>query len=181
MPPMGPRGHQRGPKPKVDKSTLPRLLKVLFKNYKWSLLLVLAFIIISSVTTASLGIFIKNVITAISDKKYDALINIVVLMGSLYVLSILLDLFRSLIMARVTQSFLHDIRVKMFSDMQDLPIKYFDTHNHGDIMSTYTNDVDALRQLVSSGLITIIQTIVSVVYVFATMLYYSISLTIVVN
>ena len=180
MPPMGPRGHQRGPKPKIDKSTLPRLLKVLFKNYKWSLLLVLAFIIISSVTTASLGIFIKNVITAISDKKYDALISIVVLMGSLYLVSILLDLFRSLIMARVTQSFLHDIRVKMFSDMQDLPIRYFDTHNHGDIMSMYTNDVDALRQLVSSGLITIIQTIVSVVYVFATMLYYSISLTLVV-
>ena len=68
----------------------------------------------------------------------------------------------------------------MFSDMQDLPIKYFDTHNHGDIMSMYTNDVDALRQLVSSGLLTMIQTAVSVIYVFSTMLYYSIWLTLVV-
>ncbi len=182
MPPMGPRGKNqgRGPKPKIQKGTFKRLLKVLIKNYKWQLALVLLFIIISSVTTASTGIFLKNVITAITFKDYNALISIVLLMAGLYITSILSDLTRSLIMARVTQSFLHDIRVKMFSDMQDLPIKYFDTHNHGDIMSMYTNDVDALRQLVSSGLLTMIQTAVSVVYIFATMLYFSIWLTLVV-
>ena len=181
MPPMGPRGnHARGPKPKIQKGTLKRLLKVLFKGYKWQLSFVLLCIIVSSITTASTGIFLKTVITAIGNKDYNALISLVALMAGLYIISILSDLFRSLIMARVTQGFLHDTRVKMFKDMQDLPIKYFDTHNHGDIMSMYTNDVDALRQLVSSGLLTIIQTAVSVVYVFATMLYYSISLTFVV-
>ena len=181
MPPMGPRGnYARGPKPKIQKGTLKRLLKVLFKGYKWQLSFVLLCIIVSSITTASTGIFLKTVITAIGNKDYNALISLVALMAGLYIISILSDLFRSLIMARVTQGFLHDTRVKMFKDMQDLPIKYFDTHNHGDIMSMYTNDVDALRQLVSSGLLTIIQTAVSVVYVFATMLYYSISLTFVV-
>ncbi|MBO5889535.1 MAG: ABC transporter ATP-binding protein [Clostridia bacterium] len=178
---MGPRGnYARGPKPKIQKGTLKRLLKVLFKGYKWQLSFVLLCIIVSSITTASTGIFLKTVITAIGNKDYNALISLVALMAGLYIISILSDLFRSLIMARVTQGFLHDTRVKMFKDMQDLPIKYFDTHNHGDIMSMYTNDVDALRQLVSSGLLTIIQTAVSVVYVFATMLYYSISLTFVV-
>lgn len=181
MPPMGPRGKgPRGPKPKIDKGTLPRLLKVLLKNYKLQLLFVLLCIIVASVTTASTGIFLKNVITAINNKDYNSLISIVIFMGILYVVSILADLTRSLVMAKVTQGFLHDIRVNMFKEMQDLPIKYFDTHNHGDIMSAYTNDVDALRQLVSSGLLTIIQTAVSIIYVFCTMIYYSVWLTLVV-
>lgn len=182
MPPMGPRGGKgpRGPRPKINKATLPRLLKVLLKNYKWQLFFVLACIMVASITTASTGIFLKNVITAISNKNYQALISILVLMAGLYVISILADLSRSLVMAKVTQSFLHDVRVKMFNEMQDLPIRYFDTHNHGDIMSTYTNDVDSLRQLVSSGLLTMVQTAVSVIYVFCTMLVYSVWLTLVV-
>ncbi len=182
MQPMGPRGKNmpRGAKPKIQKGTLPRLLKLLLKNYKWQLFLVMLCIIVASVTTASTGIFLKNVIEIIGNKDYNGLINIAVLMGSLYLLSVIADLSRSLIMAKVTQGFLHDIRLKMFSHMQDLPIKYFDTNNHGDIMSMYTNDVDALRQLVSSGLLTIIQTAVSVIYVFCTMLYYSVWLTFVV-
>ncbi len=182
MPPMGPRGRHipRGAKPKIQKGTLPRLLKLLLKNYKWQLLLVMLCIVVASVTTASTGIFLKNVIEVIKDKDYDGLIAIAVTMGCLYVISVIADLSRSLIMAKVTQGFLHDMRLKMFSHMQDLPIKYFDTNNHGDIMSMYTNDVDALRQLVSSGLLTIIQTAVSVVYVFCTMLYYSVWLTLVV-
>ncbi len=181
MPPMGKgRNQPRGPKPKIQKGTLPRLLKLLVKNYFWQLLVVLVCIIVASITTASTGIFLKNVIGAIYAKDYSQLIGIATLMGVLYVVSITADLTRSLIMAKVTQGFLHDMRLKMFSHMQDLPIRYFDTNNHGDIMSTYTNDVDALRQLVSSGLLTIVQTAVSVVYVFCTMLYYSIWLTLVV-
>lgn len=181
MPPAGPRrGGPRGPRPKIQKGTLPRLLKVLLKNYKFHLIFVLFCILVSSITTGSLGIFLKNVITTIMNKDYSGLISLVLLMAGLYVLSILADLTRSLVMAKVTQGFLHDMRVKMFSEMQDLPIKYFDTHNHGDIMSTYTNDVDALRQLVSSGLLTIVQTAISVIYVFSTMLYYSVWLTLVV-
>ena len=181
MPPAGPRrGGPRGPRPKIQKGTLPRLLKVLLKNYKFHLIFVLFCILVSSITTGSLGIFLKNVITTIMNKDYSGLISLVLLMAGLYVLSILADLTRSLVMAKVTQGFLHDMRVKMFSEMQDLPIKYFDTHNHGDIMSTYTNDVDALRQLVSSGMLTIVQTAISVIYVFSTMLYYSVWLTLVV-
>ena len=82
MPPMGPRGGRgpRGPRPKINKATLPRLLKVLLKNYKWQLFFVLACIMVASITTASTGIFLKNVITAISNKNYQALISILVLM-----------------------------------------------------------------------------------------------------
>ena len=179
MPPRGPRG-MRGPKPKINKGTLPRLLKLLFTKYKWRLIIVMFCIAIASSSTAATGIFLKNVITSIENKNIEGLMLIVFVMAGLYVLSILSDLTRSLIMADVTQGFLHDIRLKMFKHMQDLPIKYFDSKNHGDIMSMYTNDVDALRQFVSSGMLTIIQTVVSVVFVLSTMIYYSIWLTLVV-
>ncbi|MBO5927150.1 MAG: ABC transporter ATP-binding protein, partial [Clostridia bacterium] len=171
----------RGPKPKVSKGTLLKLIKLLLKNYKWQLLIVILCVTVASTATASTGIFLKNVIESIYAKNYNALINIVAFMGGLFVASILADLTKSLIMAGVTQGFLNDLRIKMFDHMQDLPIKYFDTRNHGDIMSMYTNDVDALRQFVSSGMLTIIQTVVSVVYVFCTMLYYSVWLTLIVT
>ena len=182
MPPMGAgRGKgARGPRPKVNKQTLPRLLKLLFKNYKFRILVVLFFIALSSIVTASLGVFLQNVVMIIERKDYQALIRIVVMMVGFYVLALLSDLFKSFIMAGVTQGFLKDIRVEMFDKMQDLPVKYFDTRNHGDIMSMYTNDVDALRQLVSAGILSIIQTVISITYVFCTMLYYSVWLTLVV-
>ena len=179
MPPMGKR-QMHGAKPKVSKSTLPRLIKMLFSKFKWRILVVLICIAVSSIATASTGIFLKNVITAITNKNYNMLINIVLVMGSLFVFAIISDFLKSFIMAGVTQGFLNEIRIKMFDEMQNLPIKYFDTHNHGDIMSMFTNDVDALRQLVSQSIISIIQTVVSVTYVFVTMLYYSITLTIIV-
>ena len=179
MPPMGKR-QMHGAKPKVSKSTLPRLIKMLFSKFKWRILVVLICITVASIATASTGIFLKNVITAITNKNYNMLINIVLVMGSLFVFAIISDFLKSFIMAGVTQGFLNEIRIKMFDEMQNLPIKYFDTHNHGDIMSMFTNDVDALRQLVSQSIISIIQTVVSVTYVFVTMLYYSITLTIIV-
>ncbi len=181
MPPMGHgRGGPKGPRPKISKQTLPRLLKLLFKNYKFKIGIVLVFIAISAIVTASLGVFLQNVVTTITNKDYEGLIRLFILMICLYALALMSDLFKSLIMAGVTQGFLNDVRVEMFKKMQNLPVKYFDNRNHGDIMSMYTNDVDALRQLVSAGILSIIQTVISVTYVFFTMLYYSIWLTIVV-
>ena len=98
----------------------------------------------------------------------------------LYVLSIAFITVQSQLMAKITQGFLDKMRCKMFDGMQNLPIKYFDTHKHGDIMSYYTNDIDTLRQLVSQSLPSLIQSSIIVLTVFGIMLWYSVPMTLVV-
>lgn len=176
-----PRQGFKGPKPKVSKSTLPRLLKQLFKNYKWQLVIVAICLVLSAVGTSAAGIFLKNITSAITDGDWNAFTKVIIVMVCVVVCAVIATFLRSLVMAKVTQGFLRDTRNAMFNKMQNLPIRYFDTHTHGDIMSTYTNDVDAMRQLVSESLISIIQTSISLVVMICTMLYYSIWLTLVVG
>jgi len=176
-----PRQGFKGPKPKVSKSTLPRLLKQLFKNYKWQLVIVAICLVLSAVGTSAAGIFLKNITSAITDGDWNAFTKVIIVMVCVVVCAVIATFLRSLVMAKVTQGFLRDTRNAMFNKMQNLPIRYFDTHTHGDIMSTYTNDVDAMRQLVSESLISIIQTSISLVVMVCTMLYYSIWLTLVVG
>ena len=176
-----PRQGFKGPKPKVSKSTLPRLLKQLFKNYKWQLVVVAICLILSAVGTSAAGIFLKNITSAITNGDWNAFIKVIIVMVCVVTCAVIATFLRSLVMAKVTQGFLRDTRNAMFNKMQNLPIRYFDTHTHGDIMSTYTNDVDAMRQLISESLISIIQTSISLVVVVCTMLYYSIWLTLVVG
>lgn len=175
-----PRPGFKGPKPKVSKATLPRLLKQLFKNYKWQLVVVGISLIISAVGSSAAGIFLKNITSSITNKDYDAFVKVLTVMVAVVLSAVVATLVRSLVMAKVTQGFLRDTRNAMFNKMQNLPIKYFDTHTHGDIMSVYTNDVDALRQLVSESLISIVQTTVTLTVLVCTMLFYSIWLTLVV-
>ena len=175
-----PRPGFKGPKPKVSKATLPRLLKQLFKNYKWQLVVVGISLIISAVGSSAAGIFLKNITSSITDQNYDAFVKVLTVMIAVVLSAVVATLVRSLVMAKVTQGFLRDTRNAMFNKMQDLPIRYFDTHTHGDIMSVYTNDVDALRQLVSESLISIVQTTVTLTVLVCTMLFYSIWLTLVV-
>ena len=175
-----PRPGFKGPKPKVSKATLPRLLKQLFKNYKWQLVVVGISLIISAVGSSAAGIFLKNITSSITNQDYDAFVKVLTVMIAVVLSAVVATLVRSLVMAKVTQGFLRDTRNAMFNKMQNLPIKYFDTHTHGDIMSVYTNDVDALRQLVSESLISIVQTTVTLTVLVCTMLFYSIWLTLVV-
>lgn len=175
-----PKGPGFKPRQKVNKSTLPRLMKALFKNYKWKLLLVGICLIISAIGGAAAGIFLKNITASIAAGDWGMFMNVLTVMICVVVAAVIASLLRSLIMADVTQGFLRDTRNAMFNKMQDLPIKYFDTHTHGDIMSVYTNDVDALRQLVSESLISVVQTSVMLVILVFTMLFYSIWLTLVV-
>ncbi len=175
-----PKGPGFKPKQKVNKSTLPRLMKALFKNYKWKLLLVGICLIISAIGGAAAGIFLKNVTASIAACDWGMFMNVLIVMICIVVAAVIASLLRSLIMADVTQGFLRDTRNAMFNKMQNLPIKYFDTHTHGDIMSVYTNDVDALRQLISESLISVVQTSVMIVILVFTMLFYSIWLTLVV-
>ena len=111
--------------------------------------------------------------------KSEILPMVGILIG-LYVLSIAFITVQSQLMAKITQGFLDKMRCKMFDGMQNLPIKYFDTHKHGDIMSYYTNDIDTLRQLVSQSLPSLIQSSIIVLTVFGIMLWYSVPMTLVV-
>lgn len=175
-----PRGGFKGPRPKVSKATLPRLMKQLFKNYTWQLVIVAVCVLISAVGSSAAGIFLKNIISSITEQDYASFRRILFIMIATVSCATLAAFFRSLVMAKVTQGFLRDTRNAMFNRMQNLPIGYFDTHTHGDIMSLYTNDVDALRQLVSESMISIAQTTITLIVLVGTMLSYSIWLTLVV-
>ena len=168
------------------KGTFSRLMKELFSHYKKQLILVACCLILTAIATSGASIYIINMTQAllatgrVVDEIVASLVIGVSVMACIYFTGILANYIRTRTMAVVTQSFLNDIRIKMFKGMQNLPIKYFDTHNHGDIMSYYTNDIDAIRQLVSQSLPAMFQSAIMIVVVFGVMLYYSIWLTLLV-
>ena len=166
---------------------LKRTVKKIFSYYPVLAPITLACILFSSVVSSIPALFTQNVIQVI-EKWYVSrdwaaaqaeLKPILTLLIVLYVLSILAILVQKQLMAYMTQGFLNKLRQEMFGGMQDLPIRYFDTHQHGDIMSFYTNDIDTLRQLVSEAIPAFIQSGVIVLVVLAIMLYFSLWLTLV--
>ncbi|MBR0447269.1 MAG: ABC transporter ATP-binding protein [Clostridia bacterium] len=178
-----------GPRPKVKKETLPRVLKLLYQFYPKLIPVVVFCIIFAAIVNSIPAMFTKNILDVIevSLKNHvtweQALPQILPLIGvliGLYVVSIILTVLQSQLMAYITQGFLSKMRCKMFDGMQNLPIKYFDTHKHGDIMSHYTNDIDTLRQLISQSIPSLMQAGIVVVTVLFIMLYYSALMTLVV-
>ena len=166
---------------------LKRTVKKIFSYYPVLAPITLACILFSSVVSSIPALFTQNVIQII-EKWYVSrdwaaaqteLKPILTLLIVLYVLSILAILVQKQLMAYMTQGFLNKLRQEMFGGMQDLPIRYFDTHQHGDIMSFYTNDIDTLRQLVSEAIPAFIQSGAIVLVVLAIMLYFSLWLTLV--
>ena len=166
---------------------LKRTVKKLFSYYPVLAPVTFACILFSAIVTSIPSLFVQNVIQVI-EKWYVSrdwvsakaeLIPILSLLISLYVLSIIAILVYKQLMAYMTQGFLDKLRQEMFGGMQDLPIRYFDTHQHGDIMSFYTNDIDTLRQLVSEAIPAFIQSGAIVLGVFGIMLYFSIWLTLI--
>ena len=176
------------PKRKLDKGTLGRVIKYFFKAYPVLAPIMILCIIFQAVTATLPAIFLQKVIQCIdkwqpTSNWSEALLEIkplILLLAFLYVLSIIAITTREQVMAYMTHGFLYKMRRKMFDGMQNLPIKYFDTHKHGDIMSYYTNDIDTFRQLVSQSLPSIIQSSIIVICVLGIMLYYSIWMTIIV-
>ena len=172
---------------KSDMSALGRTIKKLFGYYPVLAPLTVACILFSSIVSSIPSIFLQNVLSIV-EKWYTTgdwasakaeIVPYLVLLGTLYVLSILSQLAYTQLMAIMTQGFLDKLRQEVFGGMQDLPIKFFDTNKHGDIMSYYTNDIDTLRQLVSQAVPALIQSAAIVLTVFAIMLYFSIWLTLV--
>ena len=166
---------------------LKRTVKKLFSYYPVLAPITFACILFSSIVSSIPSLFTQNVIQVI-EKWYVSrdwaaaqaeLKPILTLLVVLYALSILAILVQKQLMAYMTQGFLNKLRQEMFGGMQDLPIRYFDTHQHGDIMSFYTNDIDTLRQLVSEAIPAFLQSGAIVLVVFAIMLYFSLWLTLV--
>lgn len=183
-PVLGPDGKRK----KINMSTLKRVLKMLFNYYPVLLPIILVCIVFAAITASVPAIFQQQVLQAIEkwitsgdwESAKQEIIPKIILLGSLYVLSFVGVIVQSQLIAIITQGFLGKMRKTMFDGMQNLPIKYFDTHKHGDIMSFYTNDIDTLRQLVSQALPTILQASIVVISVFSIMLWYSIWMTLVV-
>ena len=175
---------------RLDPKVLGRVLKLLVKSYPALLPFTAFCILFSSLVSAIPSIFTQKVLAVIT--KYiemestdisaamKEILPIILTLVVLYLLSITFITIHTQLMAYITQGFLSKMRCKMFEGMQSLPIKYFDQHKHGDIMSHYTNDIDTLRQLVSQSLPSLLQSIVIVVTVLSIMLWYSVWMTLVV-
>lgn len=172
---------------KMDGAALGRVIKKFFGYYPRLAPLTVCLILFSAIVSSIPSLFIQNVLAAV-EKWYRTgdwlaakaeILPYVYLLVLLYILAILSTLAQTQIMAVMTQGFLDKLRREMFDGMQDLPIRYFDTHKHGDIMSYYTNDIDTLRQLVSSSIPALIQSGAVVLVVFAIMLYFSVWMTLV--
>ena len=185
---MPPRHGMPGQKGFAPKGTLKRLLKDLFKRYAVLLIIVMICLAINSATNFSASIFIKNytdtltesIVTGAWDEGWQKIIILSIALGSVYLVGIAASLSWNLILVHVTHNYLNTIRIKMFNHMETLPIKYFDTHKHGDIMSIYTNDTDTLRQLISQALPTLFSSIISLLGIFTIMFIYSIWLALIV-
>ena len=169
-------------------SSLKRVIKSLFKDYPKLLAIVVACIVLSAVTAAIPAVFQQQVLSDIGkfvatgdwSAASKVIIPKVMILVVMYVISLIAIIAYTQLMAVITQGYLDKMRCRMFEKMQNLPISYFDTNKHGDIMSRYTNDIDALRQLVSQAVPTFIRCGVIIISVLSIMIYYSVWLTIVV-
>lgn len=169
-------------------SSVSRIFTSLFKEYPRLLAVVIVCIVISSVTAAVPAVFQQMVLADIGrfvqsgnwSEAAGVIIPKVIFLVVLYVISLASITAYTQLMAVITQGYLDKMRRKMFEKMQNLPIKFFDTNKHGDIMSRYTNDIDTLRQLISQVIPTILRCGVIVISVLVIMIYYSIWLTVVV-
>ena len=166
------------------KDTLLRLLRYVLQNYKFSLLTVAVCIIITSITTTISTLFTRTLIddyivplTQMDNPQYASLAQILFKLGVILFVGVACSYTYNRIMIYVTQGTMLRLRNDMFSHMQSLPIKYFDTHSHGDIMSTYTNDVDTLRQVISQSLPSAFSSVITIVVTFTSMIVLSIPMT----
>lgn len=165
----------------------PGTIKRLFSymaEYKVHLIFVVICILLSATASAASSLFLKalidNYIVPLIGQEhpvYTALLRVILMMGCIYLIGILATLFYNRVMVVVGQGTLKKIRDEMFRHMQSLPIRYFDTHTHGDVMSHYTNDTDTLRQAISQSLPQMFSSLVTVIAAFLSMLYLSVGLT----
>ena len=194
MPPgfNGRPGQERGPRAgaslkdlKKD-STVFRLFRYIFRHYRVNFVVVTLCIVVSSVTSLASSLFIRSLIddyilpmTAAAVPDYAPLGGALVKLGAVILAGILAGYAQTLIMIHVGQGTMLRIRRDLFTHMEKLPLQYFDTHSHGDIMSVYTNDVDTLRQVVGNSVPNLFKSLVTILATFVSMLVLSVPLTVV--
>ena len=169
---------------KTDSKTLKRLLSYISK-YRIQFIFVLVSILLSAVASVVSTLFLKTLIDdyitpllleAVPD--FSGLARLILIMAGIYLIGVISTLFYNRVMVVIAQGVLKEIRDEMFEKMQKLPIRYFDTHSHGDIMSHYTNDTDTLRQMLTQSIPQLFSSVVTIIAVFVSMLTLSLWLTI---
>ena len=170
------------------KGVIKRIIRTLFSFYPVLMPVVLFCILFNSIVSAIPAVFMQNII-AVIEQSYQSgdweavagkILGMAAILAILYAVSLIASFTYCRLLAVITQGSLKKLREKMFNGMQNLPIKYFDTHSHGDIMSYYTNDIDTLRQLISQSMPQLLSSGVMVITVFGIMLYYSLWMSLVV-
>ena len=167
-------------------STLWRLTKYVLKDYKFSIGTVLVCIVITSVATLSSTLFTRTLIddyivplTQVANPEYASLAQALFKLGLILLLGIITSFTYNWLMIRVSQGTLLRLRKRLFEHMERLPLSYFDTHPHGELMSVYTNDIDSLRQMISTALAQVFNSIITISVTFASMIVLSVPLTMV--
>ena len=184
---VGPGGRSNGPRPKVENpgKVFKRILAYVMSRYKAQVIVVLCCILLAVFAQLQGVMFSQTLIDSYilpllkaGSTDFSGLAAAILRVAVIYCVGIAAVFVQNRLMARITQGTLKDLRDEMFTHMQTLPIKYFDTHAHGDIMSVYTNDIDTLRQMISQSLPQLVNTVVTLVGVLASMLYLSVPLTV---
>ena len=184
--PMGGRRRQMGAKPKVKNpgKILGRILGYTFKNYKIHMIIVFICIIVSVLANVQGTLFIQSLIDDYitplmntSSPDFTPLLFAIARVAGFYLLGAASTFAYSKLMVYVTQGTMRNLRIDIFSHMESLPIKFFDTHPHGDIMSVYTNDIDTLRQMISQSMVQLFSSTITIVSVIVSMISISIPLT----
>lgn len=185
--PMGKRPNvAQGPKVKNPMKILGRLLGLIFKKNKIKIILVLVCMVVSVLANVQGTLFIQTLIDSYitpmigaENPDFTPLLMAICRVAVFYLIGAVSTFVSAKIMVYVTQGTMRDIRADLFSHMENLPIKYFDTHSHGDIMSVYTNDVDTLRQMISQSLMQVFQSVITIIAVLASMISLSLPLTVI--
>ena len=167
-------------RPKAKKGTALRVVRTLFSFFPVAMPIVIVCILFSAAVSAIPSLFMQRVFETIEvyagtgawAEAAKAIVPLVLLLGALYIVSLISNFAYNRMMAVITQRFLYKLRKKMFDGMQSLPIRYFDTHKNGDIMSHYTNDIDTLREMVSRSFPQLLNSAVILLTAFGIMMYF---------
>jgi len=171
---------------KQQRQVMMRLFAFVMKNYKFSILTVLVCIVVSSITSLFSTLFTRTLIddyitplTQMANPEYASLLQTLFRLGLILLLGVIASYAYNRLMINVSQGTMLRLRKQIFERMEQLPINYFDTHSHGELMSVYTNDVDSLRQMISTAMAQVFSSVITIVATFTSMVVLSIPLTLV--
>ena len=186
--PRGPQGHNAGFQraTKQQKQVMLRLFGFVMKHYKFSILTVLACIVVSSITSLMSTLFTRTLIddyitplTQVANPEYASLLQTLFKLGLILLLGVIASYTYNRLMINVSQGTMLRLRKQIFERMERLPVSYFDSHSHGELMSVYTNDVDSLRQMISTAMAQVFSSVITIVATFTSMVVWSVPLTLV--